>query len=259
MLPFSCNNAHRQVICCVVSFVLVILIAPAALCETYRIALEPLPPFINKGFVNSDKPGISVKLLKAVEKKTGDVFIFSEVPYGRLKLGLRNRQYDLVGHMPYRNEVPDFYTYARDVDWHIDVAMDLYVTDKDNLKKINSLKIGIPRGNKDFAAKYTGLPIGLFYDKGGIESLLKMLVRGRIDAYWFPRASTVPFLNEMESRFYYIKLPPESLPIGFSVPDTERGRQLKKKVEEALESIDVHDLFHEIHMVNEMPDEGEIN
>ncbi len=243
----------------VIAFITVLFSYSTGYCDTYFVALEPLPPFINKGFVKNNDPGLSVELLKKIEKKIGAKFVFAEVPYGRLKLGLKNRLYDLVGHMPYLNEVEEFYTYALDVDWSIDVAMDLYVAKRKFLSNPTRLKIGIPRGNKDFAAEYTGLPLGLFYDKGSIESLLEMLVRGRIDAYWFPRASTVPHLRKMGHKIYYKKLPIKSLPIGFSVPNTERGRKLKAAMEDALQQIETRELFKEIYEFNEMPDEGEIN
>ena len=165
---------------------IVVLMPLILLAGTYTVVLEPLPPFINPGFAKSSNPGYSIVFLKQIEKQLGDTFKFSEAPYSRLKWGLKEKKYDLVGHMPYKLEVKEFYEYAQDVDWSIDVISDLYVVNKANLSKINSLKIGTPRGNKEFASELTGIPLKNFYDSGTIESLLGMLYKGRIDAFWFP-------------------------------------------------------------------------
>lgn len=227
--------------------------------ETYTVILEPLPPFINPGFVKSSNPGFSIVFLKQIEKQLGDTFKFSEAPYSRLKWGLKEKKYDLVGHMPYKLEVKEFYTYAQDVDWSIDVISDIYVVDKANLSKIKSLRIGTPRGNKEFASELTGIPLKNFYDSGTIESLLGMLYKGRIDAFWFPRSTTMPFIKKSGNKVYYKQFPDFTVPVCFSVQNNAKGTALKKRLEAEIAKINTKELFSEIHKFNSLPAEGEIN
>lgn len=236
-----------------------LLFAGVSFAETIRVALEPMPPLIESGFKKAATPGYSVELLKKIEEKLGDTFTFAEAPYNRLKIGLKEDTYDLVGHMPYKAEVKEFYEYAVDIDWNIEVVSDIYVMKQSDLSTINTLKIGTPRGNKEFAAEVTGVPLKQFYDNGSIESLLQMLYAGRLDAFWFPRATTMPFLKKSGKKVYYKLFPDHTVPACFSVQNNDKGKALKARVEKALSEIDTDELFEEVLELNRMKPEGVLN
>lgn len=224
--------------------------------ETYKIGIEPMPPFINDA-----KSGYSVEMLKALEKEMpNDKFVFEEAPYNRLKTGLKDGSYDMVGHTPYGAEVKEFYEYAEDVNWQFEAITDLYVVNKDLLKDPTKIKqIGTPRGNKEFAAELTGIPVNQFYDQGTIDSLLAMLKAGRIDGFWFPRATTLPIIKSLGFKVYFKAYPAQSPPIAFSTSKSEKGKALKSKVETALKKVKWETYFKAVLEYNKLGQEGEFN
>ncbi|WP_457577882.1 substrate-binding periplasmic protein [Desulfomarina sp.] len=216
-----------------------------------RVGLEPLPPLIV-----DENTGYTVDLLKEIEKISDLKFHIVIMPYNRAKRMLRQGRVDLIGHIPYHSETQEFYSYARELDFKIDVKTDIYVVDKRILHNIQALKIGIPRGNEEFAAKLLHIPKRNFYP-GSLESLLQMLVRGRIDAFWFERSATISTLHKLGIKnLYYMKFPENPAPAGLAVRKSKKGIFLQEKLDGLLKKINVDRFLSGYSRFLAMPDTG---
>lgn len=219
--------------------------------QVVQVAMEPFPPLI----VDKDS-GYTIELLNAVTEKTGIVFEVQIMPYNRAKQQLKDGQVGMMAHTPKGVEEESFYTYAQELDFSISTTSDVYAKDKSKLADISSIKIAIPRGNEDFASMILGVPKENFYP-GELEGLLKMLNAGRIDAFWFERASTMSTLEKLKiSGIHYTKLPAESPDAGFAFAKNEDGTQLKTKIDAAIKKIDTDKLFADYYKYLELPATG---
>ncbi len=229
----------------------IVILAPFATARIIRVGLEPLPPLI----IDEDS-GYTVDLLKEIEKISDLQFHIVIMPYNRAKRMLRQGRVDLIGHIPYHSETEEFYSYARELDFKIDVKTDIYVVDKTILRNITGLKIGIPWGNEEFAAKLLHIPKRNFYP-GSLESLLQMLVRGRIDAFWFERSATISTLHKLGIKnVYYMKFPENPAPAGLAVRKSRKGIFLQEKLDNLLEKIHVDRFLSGYSRFLAMPDTG---
>lgn len=135
---------------------------------------------------------------------------------------------------------------------------DIIAMKKETLADIKNIQmIGTPRGNKEFAADLTGIPGANFYDNGSIETLLAMLKEGRINAFWFPRATTLPEVKKMNLKVFYKSIPEKGLAITFSTSKTEQGQALKTKFETALKKVKWEKIFKESLDLDKLPSEGQ--
>ncbi len=87
--------------------------------ENILVGLEPFPPLITE-----DKKGLSVELLRAVEKISDLRFKIKIMRYDLAKFRLKKGKRHLIGHTPYKVEVKEFYEYAQELDWSINAIVD---------------------------------------------------------------------------------------------------------------------------------------
>lgn len=222
--------------------------------ETITVGMEPFPPLI------VDKnTGYTIDLLKKIESISDLRFSISIMPYIRAKKSLESGRVDIIAHTPHSAETKGFYNYAQELDFKIETINDIYVTDEARLKDISKLKIGIPRGNEEFASELLGIPVANFYP-GKIVNLLKMLKAERIDAFWFERASTMVTLKNLQlDNIYYMKCPKEYFAAGIAVKKDSKGTKLKRNIDSLIEQIDLKLIFKEYSSYLDMPDKGVVN
>jgi polar amino acid transport system substrate-binding protein len=219
--------------------------------ETVKVGLEVFPPMIR-----DKQNGYIIDVLKKIETTSNLNFQIDIMPYNRTKNDLKSGQLDLIGLTPYGLETKDFYQYAQEIDLIIGVKTDIYVKDPNKLKDITKLKIGIPRGNEDFASELLGVSKDHFYI-GEIDNLLKMLDAGRIDAFWFERSATMRSLRGLIiSGIYYKQFPQNTIYIGFAVQKNQKGNTLKKTLEDQLKKIDKEKILGDYNRYFDLPLEG---
>ncbi|AJQ93181.1 substrate-binding periplasmic protein [Gynuella sunshinyii] len=223
--------------------------------ETVKVMLEPFPPLITE-----DGKGLSVDFLREVEKISDLKFEIMIVNYARAKSELQSGNVDLIGHTPYEMEVPEFYTYSQELKWSINSPADLYSLDAAKISEdsFRTLKrIGTPKGNEGVFSEILAIPVGQFVGGNSVESLLKMLESGRIDALLFERASV---MNTMQSQsihgVYYRNA--VHIPIGFAVQKTAKGDQLKTKLESLFKQVDQDKVYEPVNKYWKLSDEGKI-
>lgn len=251
MIMFKRKNGSIYVIAILL---FIIFFTPILSAETIIVGMEPFPPLI------VDKnTGYTIDLLKEIESISDLKFTIDIMPYIRAKKSLESGRVDIIAHTPYKAETKDFYNYAQELDFEIETINDFYVTDEAKLKDISKLKIGIPRGNEEFASEFLGIPVANFY-LGTTENLLKMLNAGRIDAFWFERASTMLTLKKLQlDNIHYMKFPKEYFAAGIAVKKDNRGTELKKKIDSLINQIDLKRIFKDYSRYLDMPDKGVIS
>ncbi len=223
--------------------------------EDIEVGLEPLPPLI----VNKTT-GLSIKLLKEAEKISDLRFKITMMPYNRAKNDLKGGSISMMGHTPKGQEEKEFYTYAHELDWSVPTVIDLYTITKGHLakdmyKKIP--KIGTPRGNKEFLAELLGIPLKHFYE-GELNSLLKMMKGGRVDAILFERASTQSTIKELKlSGIMYKKL--VDVAAGFGLQKTPEGTRLKIKIDKILSKVNKDKIFKDYLNYMSLPPQGKVS
>lgn len=219
--------------------------------QTVKAGVEPFPPLI------VDKnTGYTIDLLRSIEAISALKFDIRIMSYTRAKYDLKRSQLDMIAHTPYRVETADFYDYALELDWNMETRSDLFAMSDYKFNNINNLLIGIPRGNKEFAGEVLGLPAKNFYESS-IENLLLMLQKGRIDAFWFERASTMTTLKKLNiSNVFYMKMPKDTISVGIAVQKNDEGTRLKDKMDSLMKKIDQKKLFKEYAVYLNMPDKG---
>ncbi len=203
------------------------LIFQSSYAEEIRVSLEPLPPLIV-----DEKTGLTIELLKEVEKISNLKFKIVIVPYHRAKLDLKNGKSALMGHTPHRQESKDFYNYGHELNWSVPTKIDVYSAKLKNvgLNTFKSLKkIGTPRGNKEFLSGLLKIPFNQFYE-GKLDNLLKMLKANRIDAFLFERASTQTTIKKLNiNGIYYTEV--MDVAASLAVQKNMYGLRLKKKLD----------------------------
>ncbi|HOD54873.1 MAG TPA: transporter substrate-binding domain-containing protein [Candidatus Cloacimonadota bacterium] len=219
--------------------------------EVVKVGLEAFPPMIR-----DKQTGYMIEILKKIESNTNNKFQIDTMPYNRAKNELKSGALDLISLTPYGLETKEFYVYAQEIDLEIGVKTDLYVKDPNKLKDITKLKIGIPRGNEDFASELLGISKDHFY-LGEIDNLLRMLDAGRLDAFWFERSATMRSLRGLIiSGFHYKQYPQDTINIGFAVQKNEKGNKLKKMIEEQLKIVDKTKILGDYNRYFDLPSEG---
>jgi len=224
------QNPLKEFIALLFLFLSLTMVAPSiASDQIVTVAMEPFPPLINE-----DGSGYTINMLKKIEGMNDLKFSITIMSYARAKMLLETNKVDLIAHTPFKLEEPDFYDYAQELTWKIDVISDLYAISEEKLKDIANLEIGIPRGNEDFAAGVLCIPKEHFY-VGEIENLLKMLQVGRIDVFWFERVSTMTTLKRLGiANVYYKRIPNYPVPVGIAVAKNSKGTILRHALEQAL-------------------------
>lgn len=223
-----------------VFYFLFIAVAFASDKEKVHIGLEPFPPLITE-----DGKGMTVDMLKEVEKLSDFKFVFTVAPYKRLKQGLLKENYDLIGHTPFEDEVPAFYKQAVELDWSYPVCTEfLYISDFKDLD--HRPVVGTLDGNKEFLESFEGMKNYDIFEHVDMAALLKMLKNKRVDAVWFGRPVLNHYLNEVKIPNVKRKtFPSRPLSVGLAVRKSVKGARIKKQIEKLLKKIDWKKEFDE--------------
>lgn len=221
--------------------------------QQVEVRLEPFPPLVNE-----DGSGLAVELLAEVEKVSGLEFNIRIMPYSRAKHEVRMGAADMLGPVPLGKETDEFYEWALELDWHFDTRSDLFVLDAENLHpgKLESMVIGVPRGNSGFFSELTGVPRDRFRESG-LTNLARMLATGRVDALLFERASTFDTLARLNIEgVHYRNL--FSIPAGFAL-HREHGVELAERLDAALKEIDPSPVTSTYEYFLGLPDQGVVS
>lgn len=219
--------------------------------QSLTIMLEPLPPLINE-----DGSGYSVNVLKAAMDQLGMNYSITTAPYNRAKHELLEQNIDLMGHTPYEYEEEAFYLYAQELSWSIPAITDIYTIDASKLAEATrgSLSIGTVRGNREFMAEISEVPVDNFVE-GSLEGVLQMLQSGRVDAVIFERASSMETVRALGyNNIHYSTI--MNLPASFAVQNNAAGTALKAQLDDALQQLDINDFIGGYFPYIEMPESG---
>ena len=215
------------------------------------VGLEPFPPMV------VDKHnGLTIKLLKEIEKISPMKFKVIILPYSRGKEALKSSVIQILGHTPFQMEEPEFYKYASELKFSIQTTGDFYFKHDPKLKNYKAARIGTPFGNEDFAAQLLDVPKSRFV-VGEIENLVRMLDLNRIDLLWFERAatqSTIKKLNIEGIKYWSSKK--FRVRAGLAVRNDKKGRALGKKLDDLIDRLDTKVIFRDHSRYQEMPDSG---
>ncbi len=228
-----------------------VLTAAFAFSEPITAMLEPMPPLINE-----DGTGMTVDLLKAVAASAGFTLTVKIATYTRAKAELMAGSIQIMGHTPYKLEEPAFYDYAQEPQWYIDTFSDIYVLKPENAEKPkwNSLKIGTPRGNKEFMASISGVPETAFFEDQ-LDNLVNMLAAGRIDAIMFERSSTMSTILKLgKKNIYYNTVSKVPASLGFA--KTAAGTDLMKRLDAAIKNYNSKPIFAKFTVFTSLPEKG---
>lgn len=208
---------------------------------------------------------IGTQVLREVEKISDLRFVFTQAPYSRCLFGLRNGNTDLVLHVPYLAE-PGFESYGLFLNWTVPVKADLVSLDPAWFAKLDTLgdgRIGVPRGNLEFAASATGIAPRKFQEITTMKSLVKMLTLGRIDMVWYDRVSVRQELaaqNVQNAYYYELPIFGKVGSIGVGLAKTPRGEALKRRLDALIPQVDVKALLAPRHryLQPDLPQAGPI-
>ncbi len=203
------------------------------------VAFEPFPPFIFE-----DGHGLTVDMLREIEKISDLRFDVKIMTYARAKQELQHERIDIAGHTPKNLETPEFYQYAVELDWQIETTSDLFsLTPKYlDLKEISAKKIATTTGNAGFLAEQMGVDASLLLEVRNLHQLVNMLLKGRIDVLVFERASVMTLLKQENTYgVYYQSI--GSIPASMAVRNDEMGLALKTKLDKLICQLDLDKIF----------------
>jgi polar amino acid transport system substrate-binding protein len=220
--------------------------------QLVRVGLEPMPPLI----LNAEH-GYTIALLRACEAVSGLRFRIVIMPYSRGRIDLKGGAIDLLGHTPYQVENEEFYRHAQELSWTFPVKTDFYAVSQEHLRPGPGAKVGVPRGNRAFAAMVTGLPEGQFYDRADLNGLLQMLSSGRLDAVYWERASTMGSIRKLGlENILYREI--AAAPAGLAVRKDAAGSRLRAELEAALQKVDARQIYAGYSSFMTMPVSGTV-
>lgn len=220
--------------------------------EEISIGVEPFPPF-----VDASGEGLTIDLLREIEKITNLSFDVKVMTYARAKHELKVNRLDIAGHTPKDLESEDFYQYALELDWSFDTTSDLFTFDAKFLEVSNILpgRIGTTRGNAVYLAGLIGLTEEHFVEIGTLPRLVDMLISGRIDVIFFERASVMSLLQQRQIQSVYYQSAAH-IPASIAVANNEQGKVLKGKMDQAINKINIDKLFASYLKFYRLPDKG---
>ena len=233
------------------TLLLLLVISATAAAEEIRVRLEPFPPLIleNGG-------GPVVAMLKEAAAGQDLNLDIRTVSYSRARYQLRNGEADLIGLVPLERETPDFYDYARELNWHVEARADLFSHSPALLEGEGwrEHRIGTPWGNAAFFSDMTGLSVDRFVESS-LPSLARMLRSQRIDLLLFARMSTMETMADLGLEgIHYRNL--YEIPAGFAVADTERGQSLAQRLDALLAAPGELTGFEDYVDYTELPSRG---
>lgn len=212
------------------------------------VALEPFPPFVDE-----NAQGLSIDMLREIEKYSDLSFKVLIMTYARAKHELKHHRIDIAGHTPKNLETEAFYKYAAELEWQIQTTSDLFSFDPAHLEisNIKPKRIGTTTGNAVFLAEQLGVDSSLFVEVRTLEQLVDIFIKGRIDVLLFERASVMTLLNEKSVYGVHYKSV-GIIPASMAVHGGEKGRNLKIKMDNVIKTLDLDSIFsgylHYIHL-----------
>jgi polar amino acid transport system substrate-binding protein len=224
--------------------------------EVVRVGLEPFPPLITE-----DGKGHSVDMLRAIEKMSDLKFDIKIMTYVQAKEGLKEGKLDLIGHTPQGKEAKDFYDYAQDLKWGIVTITDIFGLHKEDIApdKYKALKmIGTPKGNKEVYHEIFGIPLQNFYE-ADMDTLLKMLENGKLNAYIFERASTMYTIKKLKLKNIQYRMLDDSIRASFAVRKDERGNKLRDKLDNYMQQANILKTLSGYYQFINLPMEGSVS
>ncbi|MFP4309829.1 MAG: hypothetical protein ACLFRG_18420 [Desulfococcaceae bacterium] len=103
----------------------------------------------------------------------------------------------------------------------------------------------------------SGIPRENLYG-GELENLLRMLEKGRIDAFWFERAATMTQLFELGIRGgHYRQMPDDAIPVGLAVARTPAGDRIKERLDALFNETGYTEIFAPHRTCLALPPEGQ--
>lgn len=212
------------------------------------VALEPFPPFVDE-----NGQGLSIDMLREIEKHSDLSFKVLIMTYARAKHELKHERIDIAGHTPKNLETEDFYKYAAELDWQIQTTSDLFTFDPFllDIRNIKPKRIGTTTGNAVFLAEQIGVESSFFVEVRTLEQLVDMFIKGRIDVLLFERASVMTLLSEKNVYGVHYKSV-GTIPASMAVQVGEKGALLKEKMDKMIKKLDLDSIFsgylHYIHL-----------
>lgn len=216
------------------------------------IGLEPFPPFVDQ----SGK-GLTINLLKEVERISSFKFDIEVMTYARAKHELKNNRLTIAGHTPKGNETSEFYQYAEELDWQIDTTADVFAFDVKYLesKKVVKGKLGTTLGNAEFFAEMLGISKDKFVEVSSLNQLVDMFIVGRLDAILFERASVMTLLQKKQiPHVHYRSI--GVVPASIAVKKSPQGKALKAKLDALIERVNTDEIFSSYLKYTRLPNEG---
>lgn len=216
------------------------------------VGFEPFPPFVTE-----DGNGLSVDLLRAVEKISDLKFDINIMTYARVKHELKKQRIDIAGHLPKNIENVEFYKYGKELNWSILTHTDLFSLDKKCFKyKVDeSITLGTTVGNTSFLAEMMGVSQSSFIEVSTLDQLVEMLIKGRVNVVVYERASVMTLLAQKKMSGVVYKTIGIT-PITMAVQNTEKGNLLKQKLDHLIQQIDLNEIFSSYFKYNLLNDEG---
>ena len=226
--------------------------------QTVRVGLEYFPPLI----IDKER-GYTVLMLKEIEKNSDLQFDISIMTYARAKAELKAKRVDLIGHTPLAQEVPEFYSYAVELDWSILTKLDLFSKTSefvypDEFKTLKS--IGVPIGNKDFFAGLLGIAPGKIKEYTDLTRMVRLLGMGRLEGVVFERASIMRTIEKHKIEgIHYRMAMPNLLPAGLAVQNSAAGSVLREKLDALLAKLNTQKYFGGYLKYLSLPDRGVVS
>ncbi len=238
----------------IVTIAAMVTVCSVSHAETVKVGFEPFPPLII-----DNRSGLTVELLREIEKISDFKFDIQIMPYSRAKISLETGRISLMGHLPHGLETQEFYRYAADLDWKVKSVTDLYGTsiEKIELNHFRELfRIGTPLGNKAFFSEVFDIPLEKF-NEGKLENLL-MLKLNRIDVFIFERASTMSTLKKLKIKEIVYNTLDDNAPASLAVRRDIPGMRLREKLDRLMRNVDQKRIFGEYLEYMNLPKKSEV-
>ena len=218
------------------------------------VALEALPPLIN-----DDGKGMVIDLLREIESISNYTFDVNIMTYARAKRELQGERAQLVGLTPKNNETDEFYQFAKQLHWDVPVSVDLFVTNRDKIKDLKNIYIGVPTGNADFFSELLDIPRKNFVEVTHLTQLTKMLMLDRIDGIIFERISIVETFKEtgFKDEVYYHQV--VTTAASLAVNNSLIGEILKNEIDHYISQIDSNSIFAKYNQYINLPTSGKLD
>lgn len=220
--------------------------------QVITIGLEPFPPFVNQ-----QGEGLTIDMLRKLERISSLTFQVEIMTYARAKHELQSDRLVIAGHTPKGKETAEFYQYAIELEWQIDTTADIFSFNAEYLDKdkIRKGKLGTTLGNAGFFAEILGVEKERFTEVSSLNQLVDMFIVGRLDAILFERASVMTLLQRKKvPDVYYQSI--GVVPASIAVKKSPEGMQLKSHLDSLIGQVNTEEIFADYLKFTRLPDKG---